>query len=65
MNWDIVEGSWKELSGKAKARWGQITGDDWATINGKREEIAGLVQKRYGRAKEEAEREVDDWLRSL
>lgn len=65
MNWDTLEGSWKQLSGKAKANWGKITDDDWTTIQGRREEIAGLVQKRYGRARDEAEREVDEWFRTL
>jgi uncharacterized protein YjbJ (UPF0337 family) len=65
MNWDTIEGSWKQLTGKAKAQWGKITDDEWMTINGRRDEIAGLVQKRYGYAKEEAEREVDDWYGRL
>lgn len=65
MNWDIIEGSWKEMSGRAKAKWGDITGDDWASINGRRDEIVGLVQSRYGRARDEAEREVDDWMDNL
>jgi uncharacterized protein YjbJ (UPF0337 family) len=65
MNWDTIEGTWKELSGKAKANWGKITDDEWMTINGRREEIAGLVQRKYGRARDEAEREVDEWFRTL
>ncbi|MEZ5797534.1 MAG: CsbD family protein [Paracoccaceae bacterium] len=65
MNWDTVEGSWKELMGKAKTRWGKITGDEWTQIAGKRDEIAGLIQKRYGQTREEAEREVDDWFKGL
>ncbi|QYK41447.1 MAG: CsbD family protein [Paracoccaceae bacterium] len=65
MNWDTIEGTWKEMSGRAKAKWGDITGDDWASISGRREEIVGLVQKTYGKARDEAEREVDDWFRQL
>ena len=65
MNWDTIEGNWKEMTGKAKAKWGDVTGDDWARITGRRDEIVGLVQKQYGRAKDEAEREVDDWFRKL
>lgn len=65
MNWDTIEGSWKELTGKAKAKWGDITGDDWASISGRRDEIVGLVQKQYGKAKDDAEREVDDWFHKL
>lgn len=63
MNLDTIEGKWKELKGKAQAKWGEITGDEWNQIEGKREEIVGLVQQRYGRAKDEAEREVDAWLK--
>ncbi|MCX7646258.1 MAG: CsbD family protein [Rhodobacteraceae bacterium] len=62
MNWDQVEGKWKQLKGKAREKWGEITGDDWDRIEGKRDQIVGLVQERYGKRKEEAEREVDAWL---
>ena len=65
MNWDTIQGSWKEMMGKAKAKWGDVTGDEWASITGRRDEIVGLVQKRYGRARDAAEREVDDWMRGL
>lgn len=65
MNWDTIEGSWKEMSGRAKAKWGDITGDEWSSIAGRRDEVVGLVQKRYGHARDAAEREVDDWFRGL
>lgn len=65
MNWDIIEGTWKQVAGRAQAKWGDITGDEWNSIKGRREEIVGLVQKKYGQSKEEAERAVDDWYRSL
>jgi uncharacterized protein YjbJ (UPF0337 family) len=65
MNWDQIEGSWKQIAGRAKAKWGEITGDEWSSIEGRRDEIVGLVQSRYGRARSEAEREVDDWMRGL
>lgn len=65
MNWDQIEGSWKQVAGKAQAKWGEITGDEWQSIKGRRTEIVGLVQKRYGQAKEDAEREVDNWMRGL
>lgn len=65
MNWDQIEGNWKQLAGKAQAKWGEITGDEWTAIKGRRNEIVGLVQERYGKAKDLAEREVDDWLRQL
>lgn len=65
MNWDTVEGSWKEMTGRAQAKWGDITGDEWTQIKGRREEMVGLVQKRYGKARDVVEKEVDDWLTTL
>jgi uncharacterized protein YjbJ (UPF0337 family) len=62
MNWDQIEGKWKELKGHAQEKWGDITNDDWDRIQGKREQIVGLVQQRYGKGKEEAEKEVDTWF---
>lgn len=63
MNWDQIKGSWKQVKGRAQAKWGDISGDRWDTIEGRREEIVGLVQEHYGKGREEAEREVDDWQR--
>lgn len=65
MNWDQVEGNWKQLRGKAKEKWGDITGDELDRINGKRDQLVGLVQAKYGHAKAEAEREVDGWFKGL
>ena len=65
MNWDTIEGTWKQVTGRAMAKWGDITGDEWSSISGRRDEIVGLVQKKYGHAKDAAEREVDDWYRGL
>jgi uncharacterized protein YjbJ (UPF0337 family) len=65
MNWDQIEGKWNEYKGKARQSWGELTDDDLAEVNGKREELAGKIQYRYGKTKEEAEREVDDWINSL
>ncbi|MFN0114533.1 MAG: CsbD family protein [Paracoccaceae bacterium] len=65
MNWDTIEGGWKQARGRAQAKWGDITGDDWASIAGRRDEIVGLVQKRYGHAHDAAEQEVDSWFRGL
>jgi uncharacterized protein YjbJ (UPF0337 family) len=62
MNTDQLAGQWKQLKGKAQAKWGDVSGDEWDSIEGRREQIVGLVQSRYGRAKAEAEKEVDDWL---
>lgn len=65
MNWDRIEGNWKELSGKARQRWGKLTDDDWSVVGGKREELIGRIQQRYGKNRDEAEREVDEWGRDL
>lgn len=64
MNWDQVEGKWQQLKGMARAKWGEITGDEWDQVAGRRDEMVGLVQQRYGRAREDAEREVDTWVKS-
>lgn len=59
--WDQVEGNWNQLAGKVKQRWGKLTDDDVTVINGKRQELVGKIQERYGIAKNEAEKQVDEW----
>jgi uncharacterized protein YjbJ (UPF0337 family) len=65
MNWDRVEGNWKQFKGKAQQQWGNLTSDDLDVVEGKRQELAGRIQERYGIAKDEAERQIDDWLKSV
>jgi uncharacterized protein YjbJ (UPF0337 family) len=65
MNWDQIEGSWKELKGKVRQKWGKLTDDEVDQISGKREELVGRLQKKYGYARDAAEREVDDWSRDV
>jgi uncharacterized protein YjbJ (UPF0337 family) len=65
MNWDQVTGKWKQFKGQVKQKWGKLTDDDLEVIAGKRDQMAGLLQERYGYAKDQAEREVDDFARSL
>jgi uncharacterized protein YjbJ (UPF0337 family) len=65
MNWDRIEGNWKQLKGKAKVRWGKLTDDQFDVIAGKREQLVGRVQEKYGIAKEEAEKQVDQFAASL
>lgn len=65
MNWDQIEGRWKEFKGKAREKWGDITDDEYDRVEGKREQMVGLVQKKYGDSKDEAERKVDDWMSGL
>jgi uncharacterized protein YjbJ (UPF0337 family) len=65
MNWDQIEGKWKQYKGKAKEKWGEMTDDEFDRAAGKRDQMVGLVQEKYGTAKADAEREVDDWFRTL
>jgi uncharacterized protein YjbJ (UPF0337 family) len=65
MNWDQVGGKWKQLSGKAKEKWGKLTDDDLTIAAGRKDQLVGKIQERYGTGKEQAEREVDDWIRGL
>lgn len=65
MDWDRIEGNWKQFSGKIKEKWGQLTDDDVAKINGKREQLEGMIQQRYGYAKDKARDEVDRWANDL
>lgn len=61
MNWDIVEGNWKQFKGKAKEQWGKLTDDDLDVIAGKRDQLAGRVQEAYGVSKDEPEKQIRDW----
>jgi uncharacterized protein YjbJ (UPF0337 family) len=65
MNWDEVEGKWKQVAGSARQRWGKLTDSDWQIIAGKKEQLLGRIQERYGIAKGEAEKQADDWARTL
>ena len=65
MNWDQLEGKWKQYSGKVKEKWGNLTDDDLTVIHGKRDQLVGKIQERYGIAKEEAEKQVDEFARSF
>jgi uncharacterized protein YjbJ (UPF0337 family) len=61
MNWDRVEGNWKQIAGKAREKWGQLTDSDWQVIGGKKDQLVGRLQERYGIAKDEAQRQADEW----
>ncbi len=65
MNWDQIAGNWKQLTGKAKEKWGMLTDDELTAIAGKREQLAGSIQKHYGVAKEQAEKEADEFAKTL
>jgi uncharacterized protein YjbJ (UPF0337 family) len=62
MNWDTVQGNWKEFTGEIKKRWGKLTDDDLEWIKGQQDKLVGRLQKRYGILKDEAEMEVGDFL---
>ncbi len=61
MNWDTVKGDWKQLSGKVRERWGELTDDEIEQARGDRDQLAGKIQERYGVTKEEAQKQVDEW----
>ena len=65
MNWDQVAGKWKQIKGKVREKWGQITDDDLKVMSGSREQFVGILQERYGIAKEEAEKQVDEFVQSI
>jgi uncharacterized protein YjbJ (UPF0337 family) len=65
MNWDRIEGQWRQIKGQAQQKWGKLTDDDLDLIQGKRVELVGKIQSLYGKRRDEAEREVDDWGRTL
>ena len=58
MNWDQIEGNWNEFKGMVKEKWGKVTDDDLQVIAGKRDQLSGVLQKRYGKTKEQAEEEL-------
>lgn len=63
MNWDRIEGNWKQLKGKVVEQWGKLSDDDIEVVNGRRDQLAGKIQERYGCAKEEAEKQIASWER--
>jgi uncharacterized protein YjbJ (UPF0337 family) len=65
MNSDRIKGNWKQLTGKIKAQWGDLTNDDLQQAEGNSEYLAGRIQERYGIAKDEARRQVDEFQRDL
>ena len=61
MDRNRVEGNWKEMKGKVKEQWGKLTDDDLDVIAGKQDQLEGQLQERYGYAKDQARKEIDDW----
>lgn len=65
MNWDEIRGNWKEYAGKVQEKWGQLTDDDIDAIAGRRTRLAGKLEERYGYAKHEVRKELDDFAGKL
>ncbi len=65
MNWDIVQGKWKQMTGAAKENWGKLTDDDLDQAAGQRDKLIGKIQEKYGIARDEAEKQVDAWSSKL
>ena len=62
MDWNRVEGNWKQFKGRVKEKWGDLTDDDLDKINGQRDQLEGIIQERYGIAKDRVRKDVDAWL---
>lgn len=63
MNWDIIQGKWKQLKGATKEKWGDLTDDDLDVIDGNKDKLAGKLQEKYGWTKNEADKQIDDYYR--
>jgi len=65
MNWDRIEGNWKQFTGYAKEQWGRLTEDDLDVVAGKRDQLAGRIREAYGLSKDAVEKQIADWQRTL
>ncbi|MBI5012783.1 MAG: CsbD family protein [Methylocystis sp.] len=65
MDWNRVEGNWKQIKGKVREKWAELTDDDLARMDGKREQFEGVLQERYGEGRDRIREEVDTWLKTL
>jgi uncharacterized protein YjbJ (UPF0337 family) len=65
MNWDRIEGNWKQFTGKVKEQWGKLTDGDLTIIGGKRDQLVGKIQEQYGINKDEAEKQVERWSQAV
>jgi uncharacterized protein YjbJ (UPF0337 family) len=64
MNWDQIEGKWKQMKGSVKQKWGKLTDDDLDYIAGSRDKFVGRLQERYGIQRDEAQRQADEWMKA-
>jgi uncharacterized protein YjbJ (UPF0337 family) len=65
MDWNQVEGKWRELKGKVRSKWGKLTDDDLENVAGKKDALLGRLQQRYGYKRDQAEKEVDAWINTM
>jgi uncharacterized protein YjbJ (UPF0337 family) len=65
MDWDRIEGNWKQAKGKVREKWAQLTDNDLELVNGRRDQLEGKIQERYGIAKDRVRQDVDAWLKSM
>lgn len=65
MNWDRIQGNWKQVTGRVQEQWGRLTDNDLDVVAGRREQLAGKLQERYGVAENEAERQLAAWERKV
>ena len=65
MNWDRIEGNWKQMTEKVKEKWGQLTDDELTNIAGKREQLEGKIQERYGIGKDQVKTDIDDFIAGI
>ena len=65
MDWNRIEGNWKQFKGRAKEKWGRLTDDDLDVINGRQDQLEGKIEERYGPAKDQAKKDVEAWFRTL
>jgi uncharacterized protein YjbJ (UPF0337 family) len=65
MNWDRVEGNWKQVMGKAREKWGKLSNDDIEVVGGRRDQLVGRIQERYGITRDIAQQQADEWASAL
>ena len=64
-NWEQVAGKWKQFSGQVKKKWGNLSDDELMQVNGRRDILVGKIQEKYGIAREEANKQIDEWVSKL
>jgi uncharacterized protein YjbJ (UPF0337 family) len=65
MNWDTVEGNWKQVKGAVREQWGKLTDNDLEQIAGKKDQLIGRIQERYGITREAAQHQADQWAKTV